>query len=128
MIGFTEREKLVDLLKFTKALIATSQCYETFGMVVIEAFACRTPVIVGDIGNIGELVDDGVNGLKFQYDSADALVHTVKRFEKLDIAVLGENAKQKYINLYSENENYKEMMMIYQSASIERKKICEEPV
>ncbi len=128
LIGFTEREKLVDLLKYTKALIVTSQCYETFGMVVIEAFACRTPVIVGDIGNIGELVDDGVNGLKFQYDSADALVHTVKRFEKLDIAVLGENAKQKYINLYSENENYKEMMMIYQSASIERKKICEEPV
>lgn len=127
-IGFAERKKLVDLLKYTKALIVTSQCYETFGMVVIEAFACRTPVIVGDIGNIGELVEDGVNGLKFQYDSVDALIHTVERFEKLDIATLGENAKQKYTDLYSENENYKKVMMIYQSVGTERKKICEEPV
>lgn len=36
--------------------MVTSQWYETFGMIVIEAFGSGVPVIVGDIDNVGLLI------------------------------------------------------------------------
>lgn len=115
--GFKEREKLAGLLKYAKAVIVASQCYETFGMIIAEAFACRTPVIVGDIGNIGGLVEDGVDGVKFQYDSSDALVEAVERFEQLNAVTLGENAYRKYRERFAANSNYKGLEEVYRSIS-----------
>jgi glycosyltransferase involved in cell wall biosynthesis len=43
-----------------------SIAYETFGLVVIEAFDCGTPAIVSRIGALAELVRDGETGLLFE--------------------------------------------------------------
>ena len=113
--GYVEKDKLEKLLCNTTAVIVASQWYETFGMIIVEAFASRVPVIVGDIGNVADLVDDEVNGVKFQYDSADALVEAIKHFEKLDRDKLCRNAFEKYTKYYSENENYEMLEGIYNS-------------
>lgn len=115
--GFMEKESLAELLRYAKAVIVTSQWYETFGMIIVEAFAGHTPVIAGDIGNIGDLVEDGVDGLKFQYNSPDALVEAVERFEQLDAVALGENAYRKYEERFSPDGNYKSMKAIYEGIS-----------
>ncbi len=115
--GFLRKESLDGLLKDAKAVIVMSQWYETFGMSIAEAFAGRTPVIAGDIGNIGYLVEDGVDGLKFQYDSPDALVEAVKRFEQSDAGALGENAYRKYKENFSPDSNYKSMEAVYEGIS-----------
>ncbi len=115
--GFMEKENLAGLLKYAKAVIVASQWYEAFGMIITEAFACRTPVIVGDIGNVGDLVEDGVDGVKFQYDSSNALVEAVERFEQLDAVTLGENAYRKYRERFSADSNYKGTEEIYRSIS-----------
>jgi glycosyltransferase involved in cell wall biosynthesis len=44
---------------------------ETFGLVILEAFAACLPVVAPDAGGAGELVDDGVNG--FCYKAGDAM-------------------------------------------------------
>lgn len=44
-------------------LVVPSVWYETFGLVVAEAFAKGTPVIASRLGALPELVDDTVNGL-----------------------------------------------------------------
>lgn len=111
--GFVAKEKLQFLLEKTKAVVVASQWYETFGMIVAESFASHVPVIVGDIGNVGSLVDDGINGVKFQYDSPSALIQAIERFEQMDRKVLGENAFQKYKKCYGPNENCKIMNNIY---------------
>jgi glycosyltransferase involved in cell wall biosynthesis len=36
---------------------------ETFGIVYIEANACRKPAIAGNIGGVPEAVEEGVSGL-----------------------------------------------------------------
>lgn len=118
--GFVQRNELYQLLKRTKAVIVTSQWYETFGMIVVEAFASQVPVIVGDIGNVGGLVDDGINGIKFQYNSVDALVQAIKRFEQLDRKVLGRNALKKYELYFEQNRNYEIMQMIYNCISFRK--------
>ena len=43
---------------------------EPFGLVVLEAYAARVPVIVPSSGGTGELVSDGVTGMT--YDGADS--------------------------------------------------------
>jgi glycosyltransferase involved in cell wall biosynthesis len=49
------------------AMIVPSLCYETFGLVVVEAFAVGTPAIVHNLGALPELVQLG-GGLVYQTD------------------------------------------------------------
>lgn len=121
-VGFVQKNELHQYLRYAKAVVVTSQCYETFGMIVAEAFASHVPVIVGDIGNVGSLVDDGINGTKFQYNSSDALTQAVKRFEQLDSKALGENAYRKYMLYFEKNRNYEMMKKIYDNISSEEDK------
>lgn len=55
---------------------------EPFGLVVIEAMACGTPVIAWDNGAMSEIVDDGVTG--FIVRSMDEAVEAVAAAERLD--------------------------------------------
>jgi glycosyltransferase involved in cell wall biosynthesis len=52
-----------DLMGRARFLVVPSVLYETFGLVVAEAFAKGTPVIASRLGALPELVDDTVNGL-----------------------------------------------------------------
>jgi len=50
------------------ALLVPSLTYETFGQVVIEAYATRTPVIARDLGPLPEIVGQSGGGLIFRDD------------------------------------------------------------
>lgn len=112
-LGYLQRNEIQQLLRKTKAVVVASQWYETFGMIVVEAFASGVPVIAGDIGNVGALVDDGVNGIKFKYDSSEALIGAVERFEAADSMLLGKNAYKKYKEYFDQERNYEMIQMIY---------------
>lgn len=127
-VGFLRPKELQQLLRRAKAVIVTSQWYETFGMVVIEAFACGVPVIVGDIGNVGNLVDDEINGVKFKYDSFESLVCAVKKFETLDQDILRQNAYKKYKQYFSQEKNYEVMQTIYDEMIARGGKTCNKNV
>jgi glycosyltransferase involved in cell wall biosynthesis len=55
---------------------------EPFGLVMIEAMACGTPVIAFRSGSVPEVVDDGVTG--FVVDSEDQAVQAIGRLGELD--------------------------------------------
>lgn len=57
---------------------------EPFGLVMLEALACGTPVIARPCGSVPEVVRSGVNG--FLGDSVEDLVDAVRRLETLDRA------------------------------------------
>ena len=113
-LGFLEREKLNNIISGAKAVIVTSQWYETFGMIIAEAFASHIPVITGDIGNIGALVEDGVDGFKFIYNSAQSLKETIIRFDSEYDDGWGDNAYREYVEKYSPDENYRQLNEIYE--------------
>jgi glycosyltransferase involved in cell wall biosynthesis len=114
-LGYQNRVELSETLSHAKAVIVPSQWYETFGMIIAEAYSCYVPAIVGDIGNIGVLVDDGVTGIKFNYDSAEGLINAITRFEHAQIDVWGNNAYQKYKIEFSPDCNYSTLKHIYES-------------
>jgi glycosyltransferase involved in cell wall biosynthesis len=60
--GRLDQKQLSRLYKNAVAVIVPSICYETFGIIVIEAFARKTPVIVNNIGALPEVVEDSGGG------------------------------------------------------------------
>jgi len=71
-----------ELLGSAAALLFPIDWPEPFGLVMIEAMACGTPVIAWDEGSVREIVDDGVTG--FIVRSIDEAVDAVRRVETLD--------------------------------------------
>jgi glycosyltransferase involved in cell wall biosynthesis len=59
---------------------------EPFGLAMIEAMACGTPVIASNFGSVPEVIDDGVTG--FIVESEEQAVAAVRRLGNLDRAVI----------------------------------------
>ena len=51
--------------------------YEPFGIVALEAMATYTPVIVGDVGGLAEIVDNRKNGVKVTPGNVDELAKAI---------------------------------------------------
>jgi glycosyltransferase involved in cell wall biosynthesis len=76
-----DKEKRV-LLEGARALLFPVDWPEPFGLVLIEAFACGTPVIAWRNGAIPEIVEHGVTG--FIVDSLEEAVAAAKRIGDID--------------------------------------------
>ena len=79
-IGEIEESQKADLLGGAQALLFPIDWPEPFGMVLIEAMACGTPVIAWDHGSVSEIIEPGKNGFLVGNirDAAAAVVETVK--------------------------------------------------
>lgn len=123
-IGSLSGEKVRIEMSQVMALVVPSIWYETFGMVIIEAFSMSTPVIASRIGALAELVEDGVTGLLFETGNVDDLANKLKwamqNPEKM--REMGRNAHIKYEREYTANQNYDQLIAIYRDA-IEESKI-----
>jgi glycosyltransferase involved in cell wall biosynthesis len=73
-----------DLLRNAAALLFPIRWPEPFGLVMVEAMACGTPVLALREGSVPEVIQDGVTG--FIRDTEDELVDAVKRISELDRA------------------------------------------
>lgn len=80
-IGEVGGEKKLRLLGAASALLNPIQWPEPFGLVMIEAMACGTPVISCPNGAAPEIVDDGVTGYLCSGD--DELVRAIENTDRL---------------------------------------------
>ena len=79
MLGFRSTEELIELMARAELTIVPSRT-EPWGVVVNEALAAGSPVIVGDkVGAAEDLVVDGVNGRVFASGDASALARTLSQ-------------------------------------------------
>lgn len=62
-LGEVGREAKLDLLRRARCLLFPIQWDEPFGMVMIEALACGTPVVALSRGSVPEVIEHGVTGL-----------------------------------------------------------------
>jgi glycosyltransferase involved in cell wall biosynthesis len=69
-----------------RALLHLINFDEPFGLSVVEAMACGTPVIATRRGSMPELIEDGVNG--FLVDSVEEAVVALERAGELDRAAI----------------------------------------
>ena len=81
-LGEFGQEEKADFLGGARALLFPVSWPEPFGMVIIEAMACGTPVIAYRNGSVPELVDHGVTG--FVVDSEEEALEAIDRVTMLD--------------------------------------------
>jgi glycosyltransferase involved in cell wall biosynthesis len=81
-IGEINEMQKPDFLSAAHALLFPIDWPEPFGLVMIEAMACGTPVITYERGSVPEVIEDGLTGF-ITRDEADA-VRAVRRLDELD--------------------------------------------
>lgn len=85
-IGEIRDDQKTDFLGRAHALVFPIRWPEPFGLVMIEAMACGTPVIAFPCGAVREVVDDGVTGrIVDGVDTAVQAVAEVGRFDRSHI-------------------------------------------
>jgi glycosyltransferase involved in cell wall biosynthesis len=65
-LGRQSQDELGKLYSDARAVIVPSICYETFGIIIIEAFSRKTPVIVNDLGALPEVINDSGGGFVYR--------------------------------------------------------------
>ncbi|WP_158799978.1 glycosyltransferase [Pedobacter sp. L105] len=118
-LGEQKKEKVFKLLDKAAALIFPSVWYETFGMVIIEAFSKGIPVITSDLGNMKNLVTHQFNGLTFKAGNSNDLIAKVDYYQALvieDKQNYSRNAKSTYMKNYAPERNLEQLLKIYHSA------------
>ncbi|MBC7928517.1 MAG: glycosyltransferase, partial [Bryobacteraceae bacterium] len=78
-VGGEEKHKF---LREAWALLFPINWAEPFGLVMIEAMACGTPVIAWRKGSVPEIIEDGVNG--YVVGSIEEAVDAVDRIGSID--------------------------------------------
>lgn len=79
-LGFEEKLKLY---QNAYAFIFPINWPEPFGLVMIEAMACGTPVVAFGNGAIPEVVVDGKTGFVIENNSIDDMVEAVKKIDQI---------------------------------------------
>ena len=82
LIGEVNDQRKQQFLGNSAALIFPIDWPEPFGLVMIEAMACGTPVIAYRRGSVPEVVEDGVSG--FIVETEEQAIEAVKRLPELD--------------------------------------------
>ena len=120
--GWMSPEQLRGAMERAAFLIFPSQSSETFGLPIIEAFACGVPVIASRLGATMEIVESGKTGLHFHPgDAADlALKAEWLWTHKNEAEAMGRAARGEYEAKYTPERNYELLMNIYAAAFNQR--------
>jgi glycosyltransferase involved in cell wall biosynthesis len=121
-LGRQPLETVYQLIAEAQFLIFPSQWYETFGRVAIEAFVKGTPVIAANIGAIAELVQDQKTGLLFNPGNYQDLVEKVQwaLAHPQQVQQMRIQARSEFEAKYTPQQNYRQIMAIYQRVMTER--------
>jgi glycosyltransferase involved in cell wall biosynthesis len=93
-LGVVGGPRRAEVLGRAKALLHLIGFDEPFGLSVVEALACGTPVIAYNRGSMPELIDHGVTG--FLVDSFDEAVAAIARIDEIDRAACRRAAEERF--------------------------------
>lgn len=91
-LDFQPFENVVRYMQKAKAFIFMAE--EDFGITIVEAQLCGTPVVAYGVGGASETVKDGVSGVLFGEQSAKSLIDAMDRFDEInfDATIIRDNA------------------------------------
>jgi glycosyltransferase involved in cell wall biosynthesis len=108
-LGALPQRELGKLYVHALACLVPSLTYETFGIIIIEAFARKTPVIAHDLGGLAEVIQDSGGG--FVYRTDEEFLNAIHRLaaapaQRMELGELGYQAfirwwsKEAHLKLY----------------------------
>lgn len=113
--GSVERTKIPSLISRSIAVLAPSLWSETFGLVLLEAFACSKPVVASNIGGMTEIITDSIDGFLIKPGDVDELAEKLLfLFGNSESArKMGENGLKKQDTKFSRDVHYSKINRIY---------------
>lgn len=123
-LGPKSQRELGNLYTHALATIVPSITFETFGVIMVESFARKTPVIVRDLGALPEIVEESGGG--FIYNTDDALLLAVDRIGRSpDLqTALGENGYQAFLRLWTREAHLKRYLDLLASIADQKFGFC----
>jgi glycosyltransferase involved in cell wall biosynthesis len=110
-------EEVYALMGEASFLVFPSEWYEGFPKVLAEAFAKGLPVLASALGSQGSIVDHGRTGLHFRPGDPEDLAAKVEWLlaHPNELARMRKEARAEYEAKYTAEENYRQLMSIYQT-------------
>jgi glycosyltransferase involved in cell wall biosynthesis len=96
-------------LSGAKALLMPIDWPEPFGLVMIEAMACGTPVIAYNHGSVPEIIEDGVTG--FIVENEEEAVAALKKVNQLDRTLI----RQRFELRFSARRMAEDYVSVYET-------------
>jgi glycosyltransferase involved in cell wall biosynthesis len=113
--GEVSEEDKPALLGNATALLFPIDCPEPFGLAMIEAMSCGTPVIAWPHGSVPEIVDEGVTGLLVSsIDQAVAAVHDVAGLSRAQV-------RRRFEERFSAARMARDYLAVYRSPGTKKK-------
>jgi len=116
-VGRLNENELSNLVANARFLVAPSEgYYETFGLVIIEAYARGVPVVASNIGVTPELVSDNFTGKLFEAGNSHDLAEKAKWMwnHPAETKAMGENGMRFYQERFSPEQCYKTLIETYE--------------
>lgn len=116
-LGWIPHEELRSYYQACDAVILPSR-WEAFGLVVIEAMKYAKPIIVSNRGALPELIENGQNGMIFNFDKPETLIAILDDLNKDDLVKMGKHAERLFIEKYEVKRMVKETIQLYKGKQI----------
>lgn len=118
MLGQLPHDEVLEKMRNALAVCLPTQWYEGFPVIIAESFACGTPVIGSNIGNVGALVKHGETGLTHAPTDADGLADIFLHWDPSSetVQAMSANARKTYEDAYTPGKNLEQLLTIYQKA------------
>lgn len=108
--------KLVRLIQGALFTVVPSQFYENLPHTILESFACGRPVIGTRLGSIPDVIDEGEQGLLFEYGKSADLAHKMDWLlsHPFERERMGNNAWNILQRDYSEEAHLNQLIPLFQ--------------
>jgi glycosyltransferase involved in cell wall biosynthesis len=93
-IGAVNDAQKNEWLGKAKALLFPIEWNEPFGIVMIEAMACGTPVVAFNRGSVNEVIDEGITGYKV--DTTGEMIATLANINQLSRTTCRQQAMKRF--------------------------------
>lgn len=117
-LGPQPRDTALALLRRAALVVVPSEWYESFPMVIAEAFAAGRAVVASRLGAMAELIEHGRTGLLFRPGDSEDLAEKVAWAwaHPQALAKMGREARAEYEAKYTAERNYERLIEIYEAA------------
>lgn len=115
-LGRLAPEALVQYLQQSTFLVLSST-NESFGLVLVEAMACRRPIVASDLPGVREVVDDGVSGILVKPESIPAFTEAITWIidHPADANAMGQAGYDRVVEKFQWKDSVDQVESVYHS-------------
>ncbi len=122
-LGHVSFQELQKLYRKAIAVIIPSVCYEVFGMIVIESFSMKTPVIVNNLGSLPNIVEESGGGFVYKNKAELTEAMDILRTRPEIREESGEKGYNAYRKYWTEESYLKKYFDLISRISVQKKTI-----